>query len=184
MRLATRVAAVAAPLLLTLGLAACTPPPARPPVFSWPTGFTATYAGPDDNGNVSDGQTNGDFTLTAVADPDNPCTGQSSCGYVWTSATGHWDVQTGGCGEHEIVTTTAQPGPIGGGGLLETTAAPGYDGEVSFSVQGSEIVPGICAPFVPIIVVDMSARQPWTPGSSQTVWQSTGGGTFVVHWTY
>ncbi len=143
-----------------------------------PTGFTGTYVGPDDSGDF----TNGNFTISGSVDPDVSCDG-SSCSYAWSAVTGTWmSSPTYGCSTWTADDDSPIQG-IGGSGNIQTdpSSSTGYSADFDFSVWAVPCGPeSLSVQFVS----HMSSSLPFTPGATQSVWTSSGGGTFTFDWSY
>ncbi len=150
-----------------------------------PTGFTGIYVGSDDTGE----DTGGSFTITGTADPTYGCN-QSSCAYDWTAVTGGWSYpDPNGCSQWTADDNSdIGDGGIAGGGLIQSDASSptGYSAAFSFGVWafvcGS---PPVSNEFVSHVIGGADSGDPsFTPGATQSVWPSLGGGTFTFTWNY
>ena len=146
-----------------------------------PTGFTGTYVGSDDSG----GDTNGSFTITGTADPHLPCD-SDGCTYDWTAVTGGWTTapSPGSCAEWTADDDSGIGDTgIGGGGGIESdpTSPSGYSSYFYFGVWS---FPCGSPPVSIEFLSHMTENLPFTPGATQSVWASLGGGTFTFNWSY
>jgi hypothetical protein len=151
---------------------------------SFPTGFIATYSGPDDAAGAY--ETMGNFTLFGSISPNLGCDVSSSgiCGFAVTDATGTWhspDI----CGADMSGNLTADPSTLNGSADLEPDLASptGYSGRINFNVWSANYsCPGGALVSQEFVASD-TPREPFTIGSQQSIWPSDGGGTFTIAWT-
>ncbi len=135
----------------------------------FPSGFTATYVGSNDDRS----QIDANLSLAGSVGPD-------CCAYSWTNLTGTWDYPA----EADCPATQADQtyNGIGGSGAIQAdpTSSTGYSAYFDFSVWSTPFCDSTQIQFVS----HMTMNLPFTPGSTVSVWSSLGGGTYTFDWIY